>query len=300
MKITQISKNHIRKIILKRHSKSNKSNYGSILILAGSKSMTGAGVLCANACIKSGAGLVTLGIPESQYNIVSLKTFPEIMVRTFKETSAGTLDTSALPAILEFIKKRKITALVIGPGLGINNRTKSLVKTLLKTVSIPVVLDADGLNSIVGFYELLKKRTFNTIITPHPGEFSRLTGFSVKDILSNRFTTAVKFAKNNNVICILKNNTTVVTDSVKICENTTGNPGMAVGGSGDVLTGMIAALLFQVKGNTLKEKLLNTGIAGVYLHGLAGDLAAKEKTQISMLPSDIIANIHKAIRKTLQ
>ena len=256
--------------------------------------------MCANACIKSGAGLVTLGIPESQYNIVSLKTFPEIMVRTFKETSAGTLDTSALPAILEFIKKRKITALVIGPGLGINNRTKSLVKTLLKTVSIPVVLDADGLNSIVGFYELLKKRTFNTIITPHPGEFSRLTGFSVKDILSNRFTTAVKFAKNNNVICILKNNTTVVTDSVKICENTTGNPGMAVGGSGDVLTGMIAALLFQVKGNTLKEKLLNTGIAGVYLHGLAGDLAAKEKTQISMLPSDIIANIHKAIRKTLQ
>ncbi|MFH0807485.1 MAG: NAD(P)H-hydrate dehydratase [Elusimicrobiota bacterium] len=299
MKTQKIDKTLINRLIQKRRPGSHKGDYGNILILAGSKGMTGAAVLSANACVRSGAGLVTLGIPENQQPAAAKRTLPEIMTLPLKETKDGTLSLNALNSILNFIGKHKITTLAVGPGLTTNFSTQKLVIEILKRAALPVVIDADGLNALNGKTEPLKESAAEIIITPHPGELTRLTRLSMNIIQSKRAENTLKFAKENKVICVLKGNKTVVSDGKKVFINSTGNPGMAKGGSGDVLTGILAAFIFQVAGTTSKEKLLNAGIVSVYVHGLAGDLAAKEKTQIAMTPSDIIENIPKALKRTL-
>ncbi|OGS27744.1 MAG: NAD(P)H-hydrate dehydratase [Elusimicrobia bacterium RIFOXYB2_FULL_48_7] len=300
MKTQKTLKQLIKKLILKRKPASSKNDYGHVLVIAGSRGMTGAAALCANACIRSGAGLVTLGVPCSQQPVAAKKTLPEAMTLSLAETKNAALSAKALKKILGFIYKRKITGIAMGPGLSTNPSTKKLVLEILKKCTVPVVLDADALNAIPGSLNVLKKSAAGITVTPHPGELSRLSQTSVSSIQKTRLHSAVDFARANNVICVLKGHKTIVTDGKKTFINTTGNPGMSKGGSGDVLTGMIAAFRAQVKGSSMKEKLLNAAVASVYLHGLAGDLAAKEKTQISMTPGDIIDYIPEAVKKTLK
>jgi NAD(P)H-hydrate epimerase len=289
-----LTKKFVRKLIPKRCPDTHKGNFGHVLILAGSRGMTGAAVLCANSALRCGAGLVTLGIPESQANIVASRVLPEVMTLPLKGTSQGTLSLSGFSKLKEHITSRKITALAVGPGLSTNPETKKLVKKILTDMDLPVVLDADGINALEKDW-ILKKHKAKIIITPHPGELGRLTKFSAGDIQKNREKFTRKFARDNKLLCVLKGHRTVITDGKKSYINTTGNPGMATGGSGDVLAGMIASLTNQVRSRNSKA-LLDSAIAGVYLHGLAGDMAAKEKTEIGMIAGDIIEKIPGAIK----
>ena len=304
-------------VLSHRKLNTHKSDYGHIFILAGSLGFTGAAALCANSAMRTGAGLVTLGVPESLYPIAAKRVFLEVMAKPLPETRNKTLAVNAYKEIINF--SRKADVLAIGPGLSRNPSTKELVRKIIAQINRPMVIDADGLNALVGHLDILGKKQNalrTTLLTPHPGEFSRLIGKPITYIQKNRETLAKSFANDYNVILILKGHKTIVAapgkkiafgdnskrfsvvgkvlytfpHHKKIYVNKTGNPGMATAGSGDVLTGMLAALMGQGLGGFEAAK------SGVYLHGLAGDLAAKEKTQAGMLASDIIEKIPEAIK----
>ncbi len=280
--------------LLHRRLNAHKGDFGHIFILAGSVRFSGAGVLCAEGVLRSGAGLVTLGIPKSlTQSIIKIKP-KEVMTLPLAETKEGTLDLTGYKKIKDFVKD--VDVLVIGPGLTQNKSTQGLVRKVISTIDKPMIIDADGLNALVGHLKILRangqtgKRA--TILTPHPGEMARLLGLSVKKVQSRRKEVARRFAKDYKVTVVLKGYNTVVADyKGNLYINRTGNPGMATAGSGDILTGMIAAFLGQGLGALKAAKY------AVYLHGLAGDLAAKEKMQLSMIASDIIDKIPAAIRK---
>lgn len=274
--------------LLPRNPDSHKGDFGHVLILAGSPRFSGAAVLCAQACLRSGAGLVTLGIPES-LNKVFIKIKPtEAMTLPLPQTKEGTLSSLALGKIREFAKK--IDVLAIGPGLSRNASTQNLVIKVIKSIDKPLVVDADGLNALAAHLSILSGKT-RVILTPHPGEMARLLGGRVSQVQKDRKKVAKDFVNRYNVILVLKGHETLVVEKIKgIYLNKTGNPGMAKAGSGDVLTGIIAAFLAQGLSGFEAAKY------AVYLHGLAGDLAAKEKSQLAMIASDIIAKIPKAIK----
>ncbi len=280
--------------LLRRKPDAHKGDFGHIFILAGSARFSGAAVLSSEAAMRSGAGLVTLGIPKS-LNSALIKIKPkEVMTFPLPETSDGALSLSGYNKIKGF--ENNIDVLAIGPGLSQNKSTQSLVRKILSKTDKSMVIDADGLNALVGYLDLLRVKSYELrvtmILTPHPGEMARLMGISIKEVQNNRKDIARKFAKHYKVTTVLKGHNTVVADySGNLYINKTGNPGMATAGSGDVLTGMIAAFLGQ------GLSAFNAAKYGVYLHGLAGDLAAKEKTQIGMIASDIIDKIPEAIKK---
>jgi len=242
-------------------------------------------VLCAKAALRSGAGLVTLGIPKS-LNLAIIKIKPdEAMTLPLPETNAGSLSLAGYKKIKDFLKKSDV--LVIGPGLSQDNSTQKLVRKLLAGLEKPAVVDADAINALVGHLKILGP----VVLTPHPGEMARLLKISVKKVQKNRKEIAKKFAKAYKMALVLKGRNTVVNDyKGNQYINKTGNAGMATAGSGDVLSGMIGAFLGQGLNSFDAAKY------AVYLHGLAGDLAAKEKTQISLIASDIIAKIPEAIK----
>ena len=289
--------------LLQRKINAHKGNFGHIFILAGSSRFSGAGVLCSQAAIRSGVGLVTLGIPKSLSSAIIKIKPKEVMTFPLPETSEGTLSLVGLKKIKDFIKN--IDILVVGPGLTQNKSTQGLVRKVIAKIDKPMVIDADGLNALVGHLDLLKvtkssldfardrqSHKVTRVVTPHPGEMARLLGVSIKKVQSNREGIAKKFAKDYKVTVVLKGHNTVVADyKNNLFINRTGNPGMATAGSGDVLTGMIAAFLGQ------GLNAFNASKYAVYLHGLAGDLAAKEKTQLGMIASDIIEKIPEAIKK---
>ena len=283
------------KIDVLSHRKLNthKSDYGHIFILAGSLGFTGAAVLCANSAMRAGAGLVTLGIPESLYPIAAKRVFLEAMVKPLPETKAQALSLGAYKKIFDFANK--VDVLVIGPGLSRNVSTQKLVRKIISNINKPMVIDADALNALakhLNVFRIPYPVSRIPILTPHPGEFSRLIGKPAGCIQKNREKLAKSFANNYNVTLVLKGNKTIVASpDKKNYVNKTGNPGMATAGSGDCLAGMIAALLGQGMSSFEAAK------SGVYLHGLAGDLAAKEKTQAGMIASDIIEKIPEAIKK---
>jgi ADP-dependent NAD(P)H-hydrate dehydratase / NAD(P)H-hydrate epimerase len=274
----------------KRKRSSHKGNFGHVFIIAGSRRFSGAAVLSAEAALRCGAGLVTLGIPES-INSAVIKIKPiEVMTLPLPETAEGTLSASGYKKILDFIQS--VDVVVIGPGLSRHASTQQLARKLIKAVTKPAIIDADGLNAAAACPGILAGK----LITPHPGEMARLLGargasFSAGH--AQRKEVAKQFARYYNVTIVLKGHRSVVADGQgKVYLNTTGNPGMATAGSGDVLTGMIAALL----GQGLDK--FNAAKYAVYLHGLAGDLAAREKTEVSLIASDIIAYIPQAIKKS--
>jgi NAD(P)H-hydrate epimerase len=200
------------------------------------------------------------------------------------------LAAAAETTLLELARANDVVA--IGPGLGRSGAITKLVLAVLKGYGGPMVLDADGLNAVVGHVTHLQERQAPLIITPHPGEFSRLTGTPIPDIQHRRVDAAVAFANQNRVIVVLKGNGTVVTDGHRYYQNTTGNPGMATGGTGDVLTGVIAALLGQGLDAFEAAQL------GVYLHGLAGDLARDELGEVSLIASDLLHYLPRAFRNS--
>lgn len=284
------------KNIFKRNQNSFKNNFGHILVIAGSYNMPGAGVLCANSAITSGAGLVTIAFPKSAYPVIAKNIKPEIMLLPLEEKN-GTFSKSAQNKILKFIEKRKITSVAIGCGTGKSSSVKNLILSIIKKFDIYVTIDADGLNSLEGkqknsIIKEFKNSKSKITVTPHPKEFERISGIKYKEDTNYRKQITKTFAKNNDIICLLKGHKTVVSDGNKVYVNATGNAGMATAGSGDVLTGIISA--FECIEN--KDLLLKVSTA-VYVHGLAGDFAAKEKSQVSMTASDIIGNIFKAIKK---
>lgn len=254
---------------------------------------SGAAALCAGGAMRAGAGLVTLGVPEGIAGpLIEIKP-KEAMILPLPQTREGALSLAGYGKIRGFAKSADVIAL--GPGLTRNRSTQSLVRRIILQVYKPMVIDADGLNALVGHLDLLKagrKLNCARILTPHPGEMGRLLGVSIKKVQKNREKISGKFAKNYKVTLVLKGHNTVIADhGAEVYINETGNPGMATAGSGDVLTGMIAAFLAQGLG------VFDAAKYAVHLHGLAADLAAKEKTQMGMIASDIIDKIPEAVKK---
>jgi len=281
--------NEIKEIpkIRPRTPDTHKGNYGRIFVLAGSCGMTGAACLCSSAALRSGAGIVTLGIPESLYGIVASK-LTCVMTHPLPETHLKTLAEMGRQDILDFSKRFDVVA--IGPGLSQYMETKRLVLWLLPNFDCPVVLDADGINALSDDPKILNHIKKQIVLTPHPGEMARLIGLSsAKDIQTSRMEKSSEFVKSNDkATLVLKGYKTLVIDREQYYLNTTGNAGMATAGAGDVLTGIIASLLGQ------KYSPFEAAQLGVYLHGLAGDLAVQEIGEASMTANDILNYLHKA------
>ncbi len=260
----------------RRPRTAHKGDFGKIFILAGSEGYTGAPVLAARAALRAGAGLVYLGVPRDIYPIVAVKC-DEAMPFPLSGEYAAVLE-----------KARGCDVAVIGPGLGRAPETERLVLSLLADLNIPVVLDADGINALAGHIDILDKRSGPTVLTPHEGEFARLTGCSLP--VKDRLSAARDFARDHGCILVLKGHGTVTAaPDGSACINASGNPGMAKGGSGDVLAGMVAALLGQrhlVQGRDSQRELVVA--RAVQLHGLAGDLCARKLGEYAMLPTDLI------------
>ncbi len=275
-----------------RPRRSHKGDYGHVLVVAGSRGRTGAALMAAKACLMSGSGLVTLGVPERQMGVFQSRVTEE-MCFPLPDRGDGTLSSKAAEPILNFLDG-KADALAIGPGIGVSEDTSALVRALLTSLRKPAVLDADALNVLQGKADILRESSAPLVLTPHPGEFSRLTGNPVQEIELDRIESALAFSKDYGVTLVLKGVPTVVADpGGRAFLNPTGNPSMAKAGTGDVLTGMVASLLGQ--------GLDPAGAASlaVYLHGVAGDLAAAEFGLQSVLASDIIGAVPEAF-KTLR
>ncbi len=276
MKIPQEFKHTLKK----RNPGSNKGDYGHVFVLAGSPGLTGAAYLCAQAAILSGSGLVTAGISKSLNCILASK-FIEVMTKPLPETKKQSLSLSASDEILSFSKKADVLA--IGPGLSQNPETQRLIQRLILNIDKPIVLDADGINAISKDVKILNKRKSDTVITPHPGEMARLIKKDKDFIQKNRIKVAKDFARDFGVVCVLKGYKTVVANPKgDFYINNSGNPGMATAGAGDVLTGIIASLIGQ------NITPFGASRLGVYIHGLSGDLAKKEKGEISLIASDLL------------
>ncbi len=275
--------------LLRRKSDSHKGDYGHLLIIGGSPGLTGAVCLAAQAALRIGAGLVTVGIPESLNLIFEIK-LTEVMSLPLPETSSHAISFKSFNKIKEFTTR--IDALVIGVGAAQAPSTKRLILKVIEEIDKPKVVDADGINALAGDLKVLEKRLNDLVLTPHLGEFSRLIKRDIDFIRSNRKHLAKEFALRYNLILVLKGSRTLVTDGHRLFENTTGNPGMATAGMGDVLTGIIGGLVVQ------GLNLFEAAKIGVYLHGLAGDYAAKEKTQLSLIASYVIEYLPRAIKES--
>jgi len=273
--------------LYRRKSDTHKGDYGYVFILGGSRGLTGAVCLAAQACLRIGAGLVKVGVPFSLNNIFETK-LTEAITLLLKEIK-GNLSVSAFEQIKGILSKIDVVAL--GCGVGLYPSTKKLMLKIIKEIDKPLIVDADAINALAENLEVLKKRkSKNLILTPHLKEFSRLIKVDIEEIKKKRKFLVKEFAFKYNLILVLKGYRTLVSDGKEFFENKTGNPGMATAGSGDVLTGMIAGLVAQ------GISCFEAAKWGVYLHGLSGDLAAKEKTQMCLIASDIIECLPKAIK----
>ena len=282
MQMRNMNHEAVLSILPDRDAYAHKGNFGKILLLCGSKGYTGAAALAAMGALRSGAGLVFLGVPESIYAIEAVKLTEAIVFPLPDED--GKLSANAIPEILERLPK--MDAVLIGPGLGQSEGTRAVVEAVLGNAACPVVLDADGINVIAAHKDILRGRTAPAILTPHDGEFARIGGV----IGDDRILSSENAARDLGCIMLLKGHETVITDGETTYINHTGNPGMAVGGSGDVLSGMIVSLLGQ------GISPLEAAACGAWLHGAAGDLCAAEIGQYGMLPSDMVAALPRLLK----
>jgi NAD(P)H-hydrate epimerase len=281
--VTQVAK------LPPRQPDGNKGNYGRILVVAGCRGMSGAAVLCASGALRSGAGLVRLAVPEEILPLVAVAN-PCYTTAPLPQDDYGRLDEQAGGDLLALAEADDVMA--IGPGIGRSEAITNLVLLLLERARIPLVIDADGINGLRGNAKHLMNRAGPTILTPHPGEFARLLFTDVPTVESQRQDLAVRFAADHGVVLVLKGHRSIVTDGKQVYTNTTGNPGMATGGSGDVLTGIIAALLGQ------KLKPFDAAQLGVYVHGLAGDLARDAVGEVSLIATDLLTYLPAAFKLT--
>lgn len=282
-----ITASRVRSILPRRDPASHKGDFGKLLCVCGSVGYTGAPVFASRAAVRTGAGLVFLAVPEQAWPVVAVKS-EEAMPFPLPETAEGRLSLLAEEPIRQ--RAASCDAVLIGCGLGRDRQTDALVRKLLD-IDRPLVLDADGLNALDGCPERLQRRTAPTVLTPHEGEFLRLGG----DLARGREAAAAAFSRKYGVYLVLKGHRTLVADPEgRLAVNETGNSGMAKGGSGDVLSGVVLALL------GLGMDALDACCCAVWLHGRAGDLAAQEKGQWGMTPTDLLERLPQALREVTE
>jgi NAD(P)H-hydrate epimerase len=276
---TNIDLAYAASLLPPRPDDGHKGTFGHALIIAGSRGFTGAAKLAAEAACRSGAGLVTVATPESQQDVVAAGLL-EAMTIGLRATHEGTIAIEALETALDAAARRD--AVAIGPGLSQHSDTVDFVREFVPACPKPMVIDADGLNTIAGHTEVLQVTNEHAIVTPHPGEMARLSGRSTSEIQNDRISAATEFAKAHRCVVALKGHGTVVAGpNGEALINTTGNAGLATGGTGDVLTGLIAGLLAQ------GCSPLDATALGVFVHGLAGDIAVDALTQRALIASDL-------------
>ena len=283
MDCKELTAQEVFSLLPRRDPNAHKGDFGKLLLLCGSVGFTGAAWFAAMGALRTGAGLVYLGVPESIYAIEAVK-LNEPVVFPLPDRD-GMLSEAAIPAILERLPK--MDAVLLGPGLGQSAGTFACLKAVLQNAQCPVVLDADGINLLRGHMDILRGRVLPTVLTPHDGEFARLFG----PIGEDRMVAAKGASLESNSIVLLKGHRTLITDGQACYRNTTGNPGMAVGGSGDVLAGMLVSLL----GQGLPP--LEAAACAAWLHGKAGDLCAEAMSQAAMLPTDLLNALPQLLRQ---
>lgn len=281
--IVELQASDISRLLPKRQRDSHKGSYGKILLLCGSVGCTGAAYLAAMGALRTGAGLVYLGVPESIYAIEAVK-LNEAVVFPLPDEN-GKLSEPALPMILERLPK--MDAVLIGPGLGVSDGTWKVLEGVVKNAACPIIVDADGINLLAAHKNIVRGWKAPLVLTPHDGEFARIFG----RMPENRLADAVALAQEYRAVVLLKGWRTVITDGERIYRNTTGNPGMAVGGSGDLLAGIIVSLL----GQGLSP--LEAAAAGAWLHGAAGDRCAEVLGEYGMLPTDMLSFLPQLLGK---
>lgn len=282
MEVRELNHESVLSLLPDRASEGHKGSFGKLLLLCGSRGYTGAAYLAAMGALRCGAGLVFLGVPETIYDIEACK-LNEPVVFPLPQRD-GKLSREAIPEIRE--RLQRADGVLIGCGLGQSEDTLAVVKTVLREAGCPVVLDADGINVLAPHKDILRGRAHPTILTPHEGEFLRFGG----TLSGDKMACASRYALEWNSIVVLKGHRSCITDGQTGYVNPTGNPGMAVGGSGDVLAGMITALL----GQGLAP--LEAAAAGCWLHGAAGDLCARELGQYGMLPTDMLSVLPRLLK----
>lgn len=287
-----LNEDTMRPMLQRRDRQAHKGQFGHCFIIAGSTGKTGAAALAANSAVRAGSGLVTMAAAESIHSILEIKT-TEVMTVPLPDSGGGFLTNSAFPAIEKLLAGKD--AVAIGPGLDRHPGTYALVRNLVESVALPLVIDADGLNALAEDMAVLKRKKSKVVIlTPHPGEMSRLTGSSIPDVEAIRISVAQDFARSYGVFLVLKGARTIIASpDGTAAVNGSGNPGMASGGMGDVLTGIIVSLLGQ--GYAARDACR----LGVFLHGFAADMVAEEKGEIGMNASDVLEKLPYAYNKLL-
>ena len=285
-----ITPKEIAPLLAPRPRDSNKGMYGHVLVAGGSLGKTGAAVMSGFSALRTGAGLVTVASPKSSLGIIA-GYHPELMTEPLKETDAGTISQEALEEFNRLAEKK--TVLAVGPGISRHPSTAEFVRAIATGSKIPIVLDADGLNAFEVRARELNGRDRILVLTPHPGEMARLTGLSTAAIQRDRVNIARSFARDHQVILVLKGDRTIVANlNGEAWVNTTGNPGMATGGTGDILTGIVAGMLAQNP-----KHAFHAVLAAVYLHGLAGDVAEECIGEQSLVATDLISALPEAFRR---
>jgi NAD(P)H-hydrate epimerase len=288
-KLNLITAREIAPLFAPRPAESNKGSYGHVLVIGGSLGKAGAAAMTGISALRIGAGLSTVATPKSVLATVA-GFHPEIMTEPLDETDAGTISVRAIERIDKLAESK--TVLAVGPGISRNSETAELVRNIVRERHASTVLDADGLNAFEGNADELNGRGKSLIITPHPGEMARLTGLTITAIQRDRINVARTFAREHNLIVVLKGHRTLVAEpGGEVWVNTTGNPGMATGGTGDILTGMVAGVLAQHP-----DRAIDAVTAAVYLHGLAGDVARETMGEHSLIATDLITALAEAIR----
>lgn len=286
LKVSTVDREFASLLIPPRPKYSHKTRYGHVLVIAGSTGKTGAAVLTAKAALRAGSGLVTMAVPAALKVVFQSKVLEEMVLPL--PCTMNTLSRQALPEIMEFIKERA-NSVAFGPGAGVNEDIEIILKELVLQCPCPMVIDADGITVLARIPEVLRNAKQPIVLTPHPGELSRLIKMSVKEIERQRIDVAEKVAKDFGVVLVLKGVPTVVAEPEgRVYLNTTGNPGMATAGSGDVLTGIIASLIGQ------GLSAFHASVLACFIHGLSGDIAAKKKGEHGVIAGDIIENLPEA------
>lgn len=268
-----------------RPADGHKGTFGRVLIVAGSRGMSGAACLCGKAALRGGSGLVFVATPQSTQPIVA-GFEPSYLTLPLSEDETGRIDAAALATLLE--RSQGMDAIALGPGLGQSTGLRLLVHELYRSLQQPMVVDADGLNMLAKSAGVLGKHAGPRVLTPHVGEFTRLTGLQTGEIQADRQQIAGTFAAQHDVTLLLKGPATLTTDGERFALNTTGNSGMGTGGTGDVLTGLIVALLGQGMSPFEAAQL------GAFVHGAAGDRAAATRTERSLIASDLLDTLPAA------
>lgn len=282
-----ITDDFLRRTLRPRHPNAHKGALGHLVIIAGSPGMTGAAYMAGTAAMRSGAGLATIALPESLNPIMEIKT-AEIMTKPLPETGAHTLGPVSYDAVKKFIEGK--SAVVAGPGLGASKDVDSFIEMLIDGLSIPAVIDASALNAVAKNPGALKKLKAGVVLTPHPGEMSRLLRMPVSEVQKDRLGAARKLAEKTGAVVVLKGAATIVADKEgRTYINPTGNPGLATAGTGDILAGMIGGLLAQGYG------LVESACASTYIHGLAGDEVKSENGEAGMMATDLLPHIPRLI-----